>query len=135
MPSASVLLSSLSGKAAMVSTEKARRASVTDIVPMALDLRPEKGKTSGPRLHCAFKLIRPTTAESMSTRGAAASGLAFAAAEADADADAYYGYGYGLGHGYAGLGYAGLGYGGYGLGYGGYGYSGLGYAYGKREAE
>merc|ERR1712242_504420 len=42
-PSASARLSSFSGKAPMVSTEKARRASVTDIVPMALDRRPEKG--------------------------------------------------------------------------------------------
>mmetsp|Transcript_23283 Transcript_23283/g.64512 ORF Transcript_23283/g.64512 Transcript_23283/m.64512 type:complete len:346 (+) Transcript_23283:821-1858(+) len=73
-PSASFRFTSLSGKAAMVSTENARKASVTDMVPIALERRPEKGKTSGPRLHWALRLMRPTTAESMSTKDAAAPG-------------------------------------------------------------
>mmetsp|Transcript_25768 Transcript_25768/g.58584 ORF Transcript_25768/g.58584 Transcript_25768/m.58584 type:complete len:206 (+) Transcript_25768:251-868(+) len=69
-PSATCRLTSLSGKAMRVSTENALSASVTDIVPIAEERRPEKGKESGPREHCELMLIRPTTVESVSTRAA-----------------------------------------------------------------
>ena len=60
--------------ATRVSTEKALRASVVDMVPMAEERRPEKGKASGPRAHCMLMLTRPTIVESASTSGAAAAG-------------------------------------------------------------
>ena len=49
-------LAALSGNVMRVSVEKARRASVTDMVPMAEERRPEKGNTSGPREHCGGRL-------------------------------------------------------------------------------
>ena len=55
-----------------VSMEKVRNASETLIVPSAEERRPEKGRTSGLLPHCVLMLIRPTTVESASTRGAAA---------------------------------------------------------------
>ena len=45
-------LSSLAVYARTVSIEKARRASATDMVPIAEERRPEKGTTSGERPHC-----------------------------------------------------------------------------------
>eukprot|EP00239_Pterosperma_sp_CCMP1384_P004370 CAMPEP_0197845118 /NCGR_PEP_ID=MMETSP1438-20131217/2069_1 /TAXON_ID=1461541 /ORGANISM="Pterosperma sp., Strain CCMP1384" /LENGTH=58 /DNA_ID=CAMNT_0043456241 /DNA_START=273 /DNA_END=449 /DNA_ORIENTATION=- len=51
VPSATVWLMSDALNATTVSTEKFSSAQLTDIVPMADDLRPEKGKTSGERPH------------------------------------------------------------------------------------
>mmetsp|Transcript_26691 Transcript_26691/g.78599 ORF Transcript_26691/g.78599 Transcript_26691/m.78599 type:complete len:223 (+) Transcript_26691:177-845(+) len=59
-------------KTTAVSTEKARTASVMDIVPMAEDRRPAKGTLSGDRPHCMLRLMRPTWVASASMSGAAA---------------------------------------------------------------
>mmetsp|Transcript_27937 Transcript_27937/g.65225 ORF Transcript_27937/g.65225 Transcript_27937/m.65225 type:complete len:205 (-) Transcript_27937:1422-2036(-) len=64
-------VSSLAGCATTVSIEKARSASVTDMVPIADERLPEKGTTSGERPHCALRLIRPTILDKASTSGAA----------------------------------------------------------------
>mmetsp|Transcript_17443 Transcript_17443/g.70091 ORF Transcript_17443/g.70091 Transcript_17443/m.70091 type:complete len:333 (-) Transcript_17443:523-1521(-) len=58
--------------ATTTSTEKARSASVTDMVPIADERRPEKGRTSGPRWHWVLMLARPTMVARRSTRVAAA---------------------------------------------------------------
>ena len=58
--------------ATTVSTLKLFRASLTDMVPIALERRPEKGNTSGERLHWTLILIRPTIVLSASTIGAVA---------------------------------------------------------------
>ena len=62
--------------ATTVSTEKARNASATLIVPCADERRPEKGTLSGDRPHWTLMLMRPTTVESLSTKGAAMSPVA-----------------------------------------------------------
>ena len=63
-------LASLSLYATTVSTENCLSASLTLMVPMADDRRPEKGNTSGERLHCTLRLMRPTIVLSASTMGA-----------------------------------------------------------------
>mmetsp|Transcript_14923 Transcript_14923/g.37823 ORF Transcript_14923/g.37823 Transcript_14923/m.37823 type:complete len:321 (+) Transcript_14923:343-1305(+) len=55
--------------------EKARSASVIDMVPIAELRRPEKGTWSGERPHCMLMLMRPTCDESASMSGAAAAAL------------------------------------------------------------
>lgn len=46
-------------------------ASVTDMVPMADERRPEKGNTSGDRPHWVLIFTLPTTVDSISSSGAA----------------------------------------------------------------
>jgi hypothetical protein len=60
----------LSFRAMTVSTLKLLSASLTLMVPIAEERRPEKGNTSGERLHCTFRLMRPTIVLSASTMGA-----------------------------------------------------------------
>ena len=64
-------LASLSLYATTVSTENCLSASLTLMVPMADDRRPEKGNTSGERLHCTLIFTRPTMVDSVSRSPAA----------------------------------------------------------------